>query len=151
MMKKRFLNLAIDLGVLSGGVLAGAAVPGRIGEQRREEKGMSDTHFMVNHVQRKTDRRFEDVTTAFEQQLGRFDPDVYKSLAASQHAEPLRARIEAMAGPSGFMLFATNDHGGLLRIAGQKRKASAPTWVSGWCAITLGDVSGIRFSPSGNR
>jgi uncharacterized protein (DUF302 family) len=28
-----------------------------------------------------------------------------------------------MAGPSGFMLFVTNDHGALLRLAGQKRKA----------------------------
>jgi uncharacterized protein (DUF302 family) len=28
-----------------------------------------------------------------------------------------------MAGPSGFMLFGMNDHGALLRLAGQKRKA----------------------------
>src|SRR5438045_729160 len=28
-----------------------------------------------------------------------------------------------MAGPSGFMLFGTNDHGALLRLAGQRRKA----------------------------
>jgi uncharacterized protein (DUF302 family) len=28
-----------------------------------------------------------------------------------------------MAGPSGFMLFGTNDHGALLRIVGQQRKA----------------------------
>ena len=28
-----------------------------------------------------------------------------------------------MAGPSGFMLFGTNDHGTLLHLAGQKRKA----------------------------
>jgi uncharacterized protein (DUF302 family) len=28
-----------------------------------------------------------------------------------------------MAGPSGFMLFGTQDHGSLLRLAGQKRKA----------------------------
>ena len=28
-----------------------------------------------------------------------------------------------MAGSSGFMLFGTHDHGSLLRIAGQKRKA----------------------------
>ena len=28
-----------------------------------------------------------------------------------------------MAGPSGFMLFRTSDHGGLLRLAGQKKKA----------------------------
>jgi len=28
-----------------------------------------------------------------------------------------------MAGPSGFMLFRTSDHGALLRLAGQKKKA----------------------------
>ena len=34
-----------------------------------------------------------------------------------------KAKIAAMAGPSGFMLFSTSDHGALLRLAGQKRKA----------------------------
>ena len=67
--------------------------------------------------------RGEEVAQAFERQLGRFDPDVYKSLAASGDAEGVRATIEAMAGPSGFMLFGTNDHGALLRLVGQKRKA----------------------------
>src|SRR5262249_60131007 len=47
----------------------------------------------------------------------------YKALAAGGDAEGARARIEAMAGPSGFMLFGTQDHGSLLRLAGQKRKA----------------------------
>jgi uncharacterized protein (DUF302 family) len=37
--------------------------------------------------------------------------------------EGARAKIEAMAGPSGFMLFATQDHGSLLSLAGQERKA----------------------------
>src|SRR5208282_3727680 len=53
----------------------------------------------------------------------RFDPDVYKSLASSGDANGVRAKIEAMAGPSGFMLFATHNQGALLRLAGQKRKA----------------------------
>jgi uncharacterized protein (DUF302 family) len=38
-------------------------------------------------------------------------------------AEGASAKIEAMAGPSGFMLFATHNHGALLRLAGQKCKA----------------------------
>ena len=63
------------------------------------------------------------MTTAFERQLGRFEPGVYQALAASGDAEGARAKIEAMAGPSGFMLFGTSDHGALLRLAGQKRKA----------------------------
>jgi uncharacterized protein (DUF302 family) len=84
---------------------------------------MNDTHITVDHVHRTTDKPFEDVTTAFERQLGRFDLNVYQALAAGGDAEEVRARIEAMAGPSGFMLFGTQNHGALLRLAGQKRKA----------------------------
>jgi uncharacterized protein (DUF302 family) len=123
MTKKRCLIQMTYLVVLSGGVLVGAVVFGRLGEQRREEKGMSDNHFMVDHVRRTTDKPFGDVTTAFERQLGRFEPGVYQALAAGGDAEEARANIEAMAGPSGFMLFGTNDHGSLLRLASQKRKA----------------------------
>jgi len=70
-----------------------------------------------------TDKPFEDVTKAFERQLGRFDPDVYQALAEGGDAEGAKAKIEAMAGPSGFMLFASHHHGALLRLAGRKRKA----------------------------
>jgi uncharacterized protein (DUF302 family) len=44
-------------------------------------------------------------------------------LAAGDDPKEFRTRIEAMAGPSGFMLFSTSDHGALLRIVGQERKA----------------------------
>jgi uncharacterized protein (DUF302 family) len=84
---------------------------------------MNDTRFMAEHIRRTTAKRFEEATTAFERQLGRFDPDAYKALAAGGDAEGVRAKIEAMAGPSGFMLFATHNHGALLRLAGQQRKA----------------------------
>ena len=84
---------------------------------------MNTSRITVNHIRLATGRPFEDVTQAFERQLGRFDPDVYKALAESGDAEGAKAKIEAMAGPSGFMLFATHNHGALLRLAGQKRKA----------------------------
>ena len=84
---------------------------------------MNDPRFTVDHVRLATDRPFEEVANAFERRLGRFDPDVFKSLAAGGADEGAKAKIEAMAGPSGFMLFGTNDHGALLRLAGQKRKA----------------------------
>src|SRR5262245_50430532 len=84
---------------------------------------MNDFRFTVDHVRLTTVKPFEEVTRAFEQKLGRFDSDVYRSLSASEDAERVRAKIEAMAGPSGLMLFGTNDHGALLRLAGQKRKA----------------------------
>jgi uncharacterized protein (DUF302 family) len=84
---------------------------------------MNDSRFVVDHVRRETNKPFEEVVHAFERQLGRFDPEVSRSLATGENAEGARAKIEAMAGPSGFMLFGTNDHGALLRLAGQKRKA----------------------------
>jgi uncharacterized protein (DUF302 family) len=91
--------------------------------ERKHPDERFDTRFTVDHVRRTTDKRFEDVTTAFVRQVGRFDPGVYQALAAGGDTEGARARIEAMEGPSGFMLFGTNDHGALLRIVGQRRKA----------------------------
>jgi hypothetical protein len=123
MTKKRCLNLLTYFVVLSGGVLGGVLVSGRLGEQRRGENEMSGNHTTVDHVRRTTAKPLGDVTTAFERQLGHFEPGVYQALAAGGDAEGAKARIEAMAGPSGFMLFGTNDHGALLRLAGQKRKA----------------------------
>ena len=84
---------------------------------------MNTTRISVDHVRRATEKHFDEVTRAFERQLGRFEPGVYQALAAGGDAEGARAKIEAMAGPSGFMLFGTQDHGSLLRLAGQQRKA----------------------------
>ncbi len=120
--QRRWKLLAYTI-MLSGAVLGGVLVYGRIGAQRPGGNPMNDSRFTVNHVRLATDKPFEEVARAFERQLGRFDPVVYKSLAAGGDAEGAKAKIEAMAGPSGFMLFATHNHGALLRLAGQKRKA----------------------------
>ena len=84
---------------------------------------MTDSRFLVDHVRLATDKPFEEVARSLERQLGRFEPGVYQALAAGGDAEGARAKIEAMAGPSGFMLFASHNHGALLRLAGQQRKA----------------------------
>ena len=85
---------------------------------------MSNSSFMASHVHVVTGKPFEEVTKAFERQLGKFDADVRRqALAGSGDIEEARAKIAAMAGPSGFMLFGTTDHGALLRLAGQNRKA----------------------------
>jgi len=109
--------------ILSGFVLGGVLVYGRFMVQRPGGSPMNDSRFVVDHVRLETDKPFEEVTKAFERQLGTFDPDVRKAAAESGDTEAARARIEAMAGPSGLMLFGTQDHGALLRLAGQKRKA----------------------------
>jgi uncharacterized protein (DUF302 family) len=109
--------------LLSGVVLGGILVYGRSEVQRPGGNPMTDSRFLVDHVRLTTDKPFEDVARALERQLGRFDPGVSQLLAAGGDIEGAESRIEAMAGPSGFMLFGTSDHGALLRLAGQKRKA----------------------------
>ena len=84
---------------------------------------MNLTRITVEHVRVVADKPFDKLTRAFEEQLGQFNPEVYKSLSTGVDADRVRAKIEAMVGPSGFMLFGTNDHGALLRLAGQKKKA----------------------------
>jgi len=84
---------------------------------------MNVTRITVDHVRVVAEKPFDKVCKAFERQLGQFEPEVYKSLTAGDDAEKVRAKLEAMVGPSGFMLFRTSDHGALLRLAGQKKKA----------------------------
>ena len=84
---------------------------------------MNFTRITVEHVRMLADKPFDKLTKAFAEQLGQFDPEVYKSLTAGVDADKVRAKIEAMARPSGFMLFSTSDHGALLRLAGQEKKA----------------------------
>ena len=115
--------------VLVGSVVVCVAVRGGVfalsgfGTHRPEEKDMNTTRISVDHVQMVTDKAFEDVTKVFERQLGKFDQDVRRAATESGDTEAARAKIEAMVGPSGFMLFGTQDHGALLRLTGQKRKA----------------------------
>jgi uncharacterized protein (DUF302 family) len=84
---------------------------------------MNATRITIDHVRVVADKPIDKVVKAFEQQLGQFNPETYKSLAEGEDPEKVRPRIEAMVGPSGFMLFRTSDHGALLRLAGQKKKA----------------------------
>ncbi len=84
---------------------------------------MSESRVMVVHVRVVTDQPFEEVAKGIERQLGRFDPEVDQSLAVGGAPEAARARLEAMVGSSGFMLFGKRHHGSLLRIVGERRKA----------------------------
>lgn len=85
---------------------------------------MTTSTFTIIHVRVKTTKAFAKVKNDFEQQLGRFDPTVLQWLRPdAERADEVKSRIEAMAGSSGFMLFGTIDHGELLSLFGQKRKA----------------------------
>jgi uncharacterized protein (DUF302 family) len=116
-------HLLVGTLLLSGAVLGGVLVLGRLGVQRPGDQRMNVSRFTVDHVRLTTEKPFEEVARDFERQLGRFDPEVSGALAGGGEAQGVRARIEAMAGPSGLMVFGTSDHGALLRLAGQKRKA----------------------------
>jgi uncharacterized protein (DUF302 family) len=108
---------------LTGFILAGIFLYDRLGRASQGGNPMSGSRIVVDHVQVLSDKPFEKVRKAFEQPLGQFNPEVYQALTAGEDAEKVRARIEVMVGPSGFMLFKTSDHGALLRLAGQTRKA----------------------------
>jgi uncharacterized protein (DUF302 family) len=110
--------------ILLGGVALGAVlVFGPFGATRSGGQAMNESRFTVHHIRWTTDKPFEEVAQGIERQLGRFDPQVYASLATGDDPETAHAKIAALAGPSGFMLFQTSNHGALLRLAGQKRKA----------------------------
>ena len=84
---------------------------------------MNVTRITVEHIRAVAEKPFDQVAQAFLEQVGRFNEDTYKSLAAGEDVEKARVKLEAMVGPSGFMLFKTSDHGSLLRLVGQKKKA----------------------------
>ena len=83
---------------------------------------MTESRFSVTHVRMTSDRPFADVQAAFEQCLGRFEPDVYQPLAEGGDPAAVRARLEARpetGGPGG--------HGDPLTVrARRSRHADAP-------------------------
>src|SRR5207237_7234937 len=91
--------------------------------QRPGGNPVNVSRFTVDHVRVETNKPFEEVASALERQLGTFDTEVRKAATEGGDTEAAKAKIAALAGSSGFMLFGTQDHGVLLRLAGQKRKA----------------------------
>ena len=137
MTNQRRWNLLVCTIMLFAVVLGTVVVSGRPGEQRQGGNPMNHSRFTVEHVRVATDKPFEEIAKAFERLLGRFDPDVSKYLAATGDAEGTKAKIEGMAGSSGFMLFRTTDHGALLSIFGQKKKAIQYTLGNPLIAIRM--------------
>jgi uncharacterized protein (DUF302 family) len=117
----RYLLLVVSS--LSGFVL-GSKLPDDLkGNASQGGKPMHVSQIKIDHVRVVADKPFHQVIKAFEQQLGKFDPEVYKWLNAGEDAAKVKGKLEGMVGPSGFMLFRASDHGALLRLVGQKKKA----------------------------
>jgi uncharacterized protein (DUF302 family) len=123
MENQRRRGLTIAAFTLSALVLGSNCFHNQSGLASQESNPMNVSRFTVDHVRVVTERPFDTVLKAFDRQLGQFDPETYKSLAAGEDTEKVRSKLEAMAGPSGFMVFRISDHGSLLRLAGQKKKA----------------------------
>lgn len=115
----RFATAFTLLGVLFGG----GFLQHRTESAVQKGDPMNVSRITVEHVRVVADKPIEKVAKAFEQQMGKFDPEVYQLLTAGENPDKVRAKLEAMVGPSGFMLFRTGDHGALLRLVGQKKKA----------------------------
>jgi uncharacterized protein (DUF302 family) len=84
---------------------------------------MKISRFTIEHIYLTSAKPFDDVRANLERQLGRFDPEAQTALAADENPDSVKAKIEAMAGLNGLMLFATYDHGAILKIVGHTRKA----------------------------
>ncbi len=94
----------------------------RAGVASERGAAMEVKQITVEHVHFGSHKPFEQVTKAFQEQLGH-EPESDKALATGIDEEKLRAKLKAAEGSSGFMLFTSYNHGALLRLAGQHRRA----------------------------
>src|ERR1043165_4851384 len=113
----RFISVFALLAVLGSNFLQNRT-------ESAAQKGdpMNISRITVEHVRVVADKPIDKGAKRFEQQLGQFNPEVYQLLNAGENPDKVRAKLEAMIGPSGFMLFRTADHGALLRLVGQEKK-----------------------------
>ena len=117
------LLCAASAGVTLACVRLTGGTDGKSVPNTRLDEPAGGARFTVEHVRVTTGKPFAEVTAAFEARLGKFDAQVDQRLREGGDPEEVRARIEAMAGPSGFMLFWRGDHGTVLRLVGQRGKA----------------------------
>ncbi|MGC2332918.1 MAG: DUF302 domain-containing protein [Candidatus Acidiferrales bacterium] len=78
------------------------------------------TSTTVTHLNFKSSKSFAAVTSAIEKQLGRFNPEISKSFSSVSNPAEIEAKIHAMEGSSGLMIFAVRDHGQLLALKGKR-------------------------------
>jgi len=74
----------------------------------------------VEHIKIESEKSFSDVRTALESLVPQLDARIFVLL---QYGESDRARKELERGPE-LSIFGSRDHGGLLQITGQPRKAA---------------------------
>lgn len=99
-------------------ILVLPATPARSSEENVPEAVVTST--TITHVNFKSSKPFAAVTAALEKQLGKFNPEIDKSLSSEPLDAPdTESKIHAMEGSSGLMIFAVRDHGHLLALKGK--------------------------------
>jgi uncharacterized protein (DUF302 family) len=82
------------------------------------------TSTTVTHLNYKSSKPFAEVTATLEKQLGHFDPTaIEKSFSSGASPAEIEAKIHAMEGSSGLMIFAVREHGKLLSLKGRQALA----------------------------
>lgn len=99
--------------------LAFAAAPGSAGDHADPTRAVAVTS--TTHITFSSSKPFDAVIAAIEKQLGKFDAAAFAAaMQAPIDPAAAEAKIHAMEGASGLMLFAMRDHGQLLALKGKK-------------------------------
>ncbi len=79
----------------------------------------------VEHVTVATGLAYDRLVSAFEGELGRFDPAVAKSLVDRRAPwSEVKAAVERMAGRHGLMIIATADQGAVTSLSGKAKRCA---------------------------
>jgi uncharacterized protein (DUF302 family) len=105
---------------------------------------------LTTHVNISTAKPFEAVTSAIEKQLGHYDAAAIGAAMTGKLApEAIEAKIHAMEGSSGFMLFTVRDHGQLLSLRGKQAYARQYELGNPLIAVqmTEEDIRAAEYAP----
>ena len=106
-------------------------------------------HFDGVRIRHASSRSFADVVAALKDDVGHQPVDIEGIAIATTDWESYRERVQAHVGPSGFMLFATRDHGGWIGKAGIDRALLRVIIGNPLIAITMlrHDITAGLFAP----
>ena len=105
-------------GLFALAILVLAAISASAADEGELQPTVTST--TVTHLNFKSSKPFAAVTAALEKQLGHFDPAIGKSFSSGSSPAEIEAKIHAMEGSSGLMIFAVRDHGQLLSLKGKQ-------------------------------
>ncbi len=132
------------------GLLAFAVATTRVAPADDSASARKTSASSTTHVNVASAKPFDAVTAAIEKQLGKYDAGtIAKAMSDKLSPSEIEAKIHAMEGTSGFMLFAMRDHGQLLSLKG--KQVSARQYEIGNPLIALqmtqADVRAGEYAP----